>query len=139
MARRMVTQWGMSDRLGPVSYKMTDDDPFLGREIHQNRHFSEHTMEIIDDEVTQILQSASQVALELLKDKREKLESLTKELVEREELDRKDIEAIIGPSVHTEKDLERRAQELASQQAIISNGVAGEKHPDTDPAKDEVK
>ena len=44
MARRMVMNWGMSDRLGPVSYKISDEDPFLGREMHQQRQFSEHTM-----------------------------------------------------------------------------------------------
>ncbi|MEZ6095744.1 MAG: ATP-dependent zinc metalloprotease FtsH [Pirellulaceae bacterium] len=100
MARRMVTQWGMSERLGPVSFKMTDEDPFLGREIHQNRHFSEHTMEIIDDEVTQILNVAAKGALELLREKREKLETLTRALVREEELDRHAIEELIGPSVH---------------------------------------
>ncbi len=103
MARRMVTQWGMSQRLGPVSYKITDEDPFLGREIHQSRQFSEHTMEIIDDEVAKILRSASQGAVELLEEKRLQLDLLTKALVEREELDRHEIEALIGPSAHADK------------------------------------
>jgi hypothetical protein len=47
----MVMNWGMSKRLGPVSYKLADEDPFLGRELHQHRQFSEHTMEQIDQEV----------------------------------------------------------------------------------------
>jgi hypothetical protein len=51
----MVMNWGMSERLGPVSYKLADDDPFLGREMHQQRHFSESTMETIDQEVARIL------------------------------------------------------------------------------------
>ena len=55
LARRMVTKWGMSERLGPVSYKLSDEDPFLGREIHQQRQFSEHTLQIIDDEVARDL------------------------------------------------------------------------------------
>lgn len=103
LARRMVTQWGMSERLGPVCYKMTDEDPFLGREIHQNRHFSEHTMETIDDEVAKILQVASQSAFNLLKSKQEQLELLTRALVKNEELDQKEIEALIGPSVHPKR------------------------------------
>jgi cell division protease FtsH len=100
MARRMVTHWGMSNRLGPVSYKMTDEDPFLGREIHQNRQFSEHTMEVIDEEVTKILQSASAAAVELLEQRRVDLDKIAEGLVKREELDRGDIAELIGPSVH---------------------------------------
>ncbi len=100
MARRMVTHWGMSQRMGPVSYKTTDEDPFLGREMHKSRQFSEHTMEMIDDEVTKILQESAQKAFNLLNDRRQQLESLSEKLVEEEELDRHQIAAIIGPSVH---------------------------------------
>jgi len=55
VARRMVTHWGMSPKLGPVSYKTSDEDPFLGREIHQQKKFSEHTQELIDGEVARVL------------------------------------------------------------------------------------
>ncbi len=103
MARRMVTHWGMSPRLGPVSYKMTDDDPFLGREMHKSRLFSEHTMEVIDEEVVKILQDASQKSISLLEDRKQQLEDLTAKLVEQEELDRHEIAEIIGPSVHQDK------------------------------------
>lgn len=102
MARRMVTHWGMSEKLGPVSYKMTDEDPFLGREIHQNRQFSEHTMVSIDEEVHLILQKAAADAQALLKDKQEHLQNITDGLLEKEELDRKEIEALIGASVHAD-------------------------------------
>ena len=101
IARRMVTHWGMSGRLGPVSFKMSDEDPFLGREIHKNRQFSEHTMELIDDEVTNILQTAAKAAYRLLADRREALDRLAEQLVKSEELDRKVLETILGPSVHT--------------------------------------
>jgi cell division protease FtsH len=100
MARRMVTHWGMSERLGPVSYKMADDDPFLGREIHQQRQFSEHTMEMIDAEVAAILHEASDRALSLLTEHRDRLEALTQALLEREELNEQEIADLIGPSVH---------------------------------------
>jgi cell division protease FtsH len=96
----MVTEWGMSQRLGPVSYKMTEEDPFLGREMHQSRQFSEHTMEVIDEEVTKILQAAAVTALELLDRRRADLDRLAGELVKREELDRRDIRELIGASVH---------------------------------------
>jgi cell division protease FtsH len=100
LARRMVTQWGMSDRLGPVSYKLSDEDPFLGREIHQQRQFSEHTMEVIDEEVTRLLHAAAQRAGELLTKNRDKLETITRELLVQEELTEETIAQLIGPSVH---------------------------------------
>ena len=66
-----MTHWGMSERLGPVSYKISDEDPFLGREIHRQRLFSEHTMELIDEEVARILHVAAQDAEKLLVDHRD--------------------------------------------------------------------
>ena len=104
IARRMVTKWGMSETLGPVSYKLSDDDPFLGREMHQQRQFSEATMEKIDAEVASILHGASQNALEVLKQNRDKLDSLTQALIEEEELSEKQIAELIGPSVHADKE-----------------------------------
>ena len=100
VARRMVTHWGMSAKLGPVSYKSSDDDPFLGREIHQQRQFSEHTQELIDDEVSRILAQASDRAFQLLKDRRQELESIKDGLIAREELNEREIEALIGQSIH---------------------------------------
>ena len=100
MARRMVTRWGMSEKLGPVNYKLSDEDPFLGREIHAQRQFSEHTMELIDEEVSRFLHRASQRAGEFLVEYRQQLEIVTRELLEREELSEMDLIEIIGPSVH---------------------------------------
>lgn len=100
LARRMVTHWGMSPKLGPVSYKTADDDPFLGREIHQQRQFSEHTQELIDAEVASILHAADQRAFQILEDRKELLEGLKDGLLNKEELDENEIEGVLGPSVH---------------------------------------
>src|SRR3954470_8949757 len=100
MARRMVMNWGMSDRLGPVSYKLSDEDPFLGREIHQQRQFSEHTMEMIDGEVARILREASEQAQKKLKAQQPQLEKIARALLEHEELDENQITGLIGPSIH---------------------------------------
>lgn len=104
MARRMVTHWGMSKKLGPVSYKMSDEDPFLGGQMHKSRQFSEHTMEVIDEEVHEILDAASKKALDLLKEQKDGLVAVAKSLIENEELDRHQIGDLIGPSVHKEKE-----------------------------------
>ena len=92
---------GMSSRLGPVSYKMSDDDPFLGRELHQQRQFSENTMELIDQEVSQILRSAADQAYELLQNRRQDLESLSQALLEQEELTTDEITQRIGASAQS--------------------------------------
>ncbi len=101
IARRMVTSWGMSKQIGPVAFKMSDDDPFLGREMHQQRLFSEHTMERIDEEIGRILREAAERANKVLTDNRDKLEKLSAKLVEKEELDDEDITLVLGPSVQS--------------------------------------
>jgi cell division protease FtsH len=90
----------MSDKLGPVSYKMSDEDPFMGREIQKPRSFSEHTMEVIDEEVLRILTEAQLAANKLLTERREELQAITDGLMKNEELDRYEIADLIGQSVH---------------------------------------
>ncbi len=103
MARRMVTHWGMSERLGPVSYKMSEEDPFLGKEIHEHRQFSEHTMEIIDEEVGRILHDSAERAEKLLTEKRSDLNAIAEALVSEEEIDEDRITELIGQSIHEEE------------------------------------
>ncbi|TWU26688.1 ATP-dependent zinc metalloprotease FtsH [Novipirellula galeiformis] len=99
IARRMVTHWGMSPKVGPVSYKTSDEDPFLGREIHQARHFSEHTQELVDEEVARILLEADQKAEQLLREHRGELETITRSLLEHEELGEAELTELIGMSI----------------------------------------
>lgn len=103
MTRRMVMNWGMSEKLGPVCYKVTDEDPFLGREMHQQRQFSEHTMEVIDEEVVKILRDAASRAEAMLIEKKDLLISLEKALLSQEELDSTKIAEVLGPSIHSLK------------------------------------
>ena len=126
MARRMVTHWGMSERLGPVSYKTSDEDPFLGREIHQQRHFSEHTMEIIDSEVTAILQNASEAAYALLKEHDVDLKNLAETLLTEEELDEPSIAKILGPSVHSIKQRSKTDEETKTVIPPVSQPTSGD-------------
>ena len=132
LARRMVMNWGMSAKIGPVSYKVTGDDPFLGREINQQRQFSEHTMETIDEEVVSILSQASQRATQLLEEKREELRELTQALINSEELDRFAIEKVIGPSVHKPMAIEENSEtaEAESEQSTTNENVASDLSPE---------
>ena len=100
LARRMVTHWGMSERLGPVSYRTGEEHPFLGRDISEPRDFSEHTAQVIDEEVARILHSAAERASQLLGEHREKLDAVANALEENEVLDEFEVEQLIGPSAN---------------------------------------
>lgn len=97
IARQMVTQFGMSDRLGPVAYRAGEDHVFLGKELHEARDFSDGTAHVIDEEIQRIIRDAEERAYRLLADNRDQLELLTSALLEREELDRDDVEKLLGP------------------------------------------
>ena len=92
----MVTQWGMSERVGPVFFRASEEHPFLGREMSEPRDHSEHTAQIIDEEVARILREADERAYHLLEEHRDELERLTEALIEREVLTVAEIEELIG-------------------------------------------
>ncbi|MBU6275924.1 MAG: ATP-dependent zinc metalloprotease FtsH [Planctomycetes bacterium] len=98
LARRMVAHWGMSEKVGPVACHVSDEHPFLGRDVYEQREFSEHTARIIDDEVSRILHDAAERASRLLSENRAKLDALAGELEEREMLDDTEVVAIVGPA-----------------------------------------
>ena len=95
IARAMVTQFGMSDKLGPVHYRAGDDHVFLGKEIVEQRDFSEGTARIIDEEVQRILRGAEDRALELIGRNREDLDAIANALLASEELDREAFEKLL--------------------------------------------
>jgi cell division protease FtsH len=99
LARRMVAHWGMSNRVGPVACHGSQEHPFLGRDVYEQREFSEHTAQIIDEEVSRILNDAADRATELLTENRGKLDTLASELESREMLDEDEVVGVIGPAV----------------------------------------
>ncbi|MEC9091171.1 MAG: cell division protein FtsH, partial [Planctomycetota bacterium] len=131
--RHMVMDWGMSKKIGPVSFKTGEDDPFLGREIQQQRNFSEHTMEIIDEEVSHIIEEAMLRAKDLLNQHRGLLDQLTKQLVEREELDNDEIRKILGPSAQETRPDWVAAFDIAQTPNSETNGSVSESNlPETE-------
>lgn len=96
LVRRMVGHWGMSDVIGPVAFRHGEDHPFLGKEIHESREYSEETAHVIDQEVQRILTNASDRAFKILNDQREQLDTLAKSLLEKETLGQEDLTEIIG-------------------------------------------
>jgi cell division protease FtsH len=95
LARHMVTHWGMSEKIGPVAFHRGEEHIFLGREMAQQRDFSEHTAEVIDDEVSQLLKHREVEIAQLLKSNRTLLEAVAKALLEKETLEFDEIRALI--------------------------------------------
>lgn len=96
LARYMVTHWGMSDRIGPMSLRIGEEHVFLGKEIQQARDFSEGMAQVVDEETRRLLVEAEQRATELLRQHRAELDRLVGELLQKEELSRAEIEEILG-------------------------------------------
>jgi len=96
LARRMVCVWGMSEKLGPLTYGKKEEQIFLGREIAQHRDFSEATAIQIDDEVKRIVSENHDRVRQLLATNREKLTLLAETLLERESLDTDEIDALVN-------------------------------------------
>jgi cell division protease FtsH len=96
LARKMVCEWGMSEKLGPLTFGKKEEQIFLGREIAQHRDYSEDTAVMIDQEVRSIVMKNYERALKLLKGNLDLLHRLAKELLDREVLDNNEIEKIIN-------------------------------------------
>jgi cell division protease FtsH len=99
LARRMVCEWGMSDSLGPVKFSAPSEEPFLGMELGQRTEYSEETARAIDNEVRRILTEAYERARAVLRANMDALHRMADALLEREVLDSREIDEIVGASV----------------------------------------
>ena len=97
LARAMVARWGMSEDVGPMDVRESDEHPFLGREIAQPRVISETTARAVDEAVRQLLTAAEETASETIRRNRPSFETLVAALEGRETLDQAAIEACLGP------------------------------------------
>lgn len=98
LARSMIVNWGMSERLGPVAFRNAESHPFLGREMTTDvREYSEETARIIDEEIVRVMREADEVAKNLIVEKRDLFDKLTDALVAEEELEYDRIVEILGP------------------------------------------
>jgi len=96
LARKMVCDYGMNEGLGPLTFGKSEEQIFLGREISQHRDYSELTAQKIDDEVRNIVTNAYEKTSTLIKDNVDTLHTMAKALLEKETLDSKDIDKIMG-------------------------------------------
>ena len=98
LARAMVARWGMSEEIGPVDLRESEEHPFLGREIAQPRRYSEHSAEAVDHAVQTLLQQAEDRARTVIREHSAELERLVRLLKEKESLHREQIENCLGPA-----------------------------------------
>jgi len=95
LARKMVTEWGMSDKLGPLTFGKKDEQIFIGREIARHKDYSEKTAVDIDEEVKRIVIGAYNISKKLLTENQDLLEALARALLEKETMDGAEIDALI--------------------------------------------
>ncbi len=95
-ARKMVCVWGMGDKLGPLQYGQKEEPIFIGKEIARHKDYSEKTAEMIDEEIREIVEDAYSTAWEILTKNKTNLNKLAMVLLDKEVLDRKEIEDILN-------------------------------------------
>lgn len=113
IARRMVTEWGMSEKLGPVVFGKNEEQVFLGRDLGHVRNYSEEIASLIDSEVKGLIDECYRKTKELLSENRETLDRMVEALLEKETLNREEIDLIFEGK--TIADLKKRDAELANK------------------------
>ncbi len=124
LARKMVCEWGMSEKMGPLTFGKKEEQIFLGREFAQHRDYSEGTAIMIDEEVKNIVTGAHDRATEIIKENIEKLHLLAKSLLEREVLDGDEIDSVMKGEVLPAIEKEDAEPEEGDSQPEQQNGPA---------------
>jgi cell division protease FtsH len=127
LARKMVCEWGMSDKLGPLAFGKQEEQIFLGREISQRRDYSEHTAELIDAEVRRVVDEAYQRGRQLMEENIETLHRLARALLDYETLD--------GPEIDQLMRGEDLSREKPSQTRLRTPDEAGLDRPESEKDK----
>ncbi|MDH4069083.1 MAG: ATP-dependent zinc metalloprotease FtsH [Ignavibacteria bacterium] len=123
LARKMVCEWGMSDRLGPLTYGQKDEEVFLGKQISRHKNYSEETAVAIDEEIKSIVSSCMNRADTILKENMDVLHRLAAALLEREILDATEIDLIIkGESLPPPANGQEEEQEKKPSDGTLAAG-----------------
>lgn len=143
MARKMVCEWGMSEKMGPLTYGTKEEQVFLGKDFSSQKNFSDQTAKLIDQEVKTLVMGGYTRATELLTQNRDKLEEMAQALLEHETLNAKEIQNILngkdisdnedsGPTQNLKKDetpTEKIKPKSDSEEGLLGGGM-----PDPSPA-----
>lgn len=137
-ARAMVTQYGFSERLGPVQYGGGNDEVFLGRDYGHTQNYSEETAAIIDEEVKVLINKAYDECVKLLKEHNDKLNELGEYLIEYEKIDGDDFEKLMKGELEYEKPSDRKKKEESSANDT-EEAKSEEKEPEKDSSSESEK
>ncbi|NCT55191.1 ATP-dependent zinc metalloprotease FtsH [Candidatus Falkowbacteria bacterium] len=96
LARQLITDYGMSENLGPRTYGAKEEMIFLGREIHEQRDYSEKVAEKIDEEISSLIKKGGEMAREIIVSQKEALEKVTNALLEKETIEKNEFELLVG-------------------------------------------
>lgn len=96
LARGLVTRFGMSEKIGPVVLDEKDEMVFLGRELAAERNYSEETAQVVDSEIKRLLENARKAAMDVLTERKAKLDEIAAILIERETIEREEFETLVG-------------------------------------------
>jgi cell division protease FtsH len=141
LARKMVCEWGMSEKIGPLSFAKGDEMVFLGKEIAQKHDYSEQTAKDIDSEVHVIISEAHNIAMQILTDKRDALERVAQALLDYETISSEELLARVEDRDMARKpppkkrlvSLEERAREMRE------NALEAEPIPEAEPVDDDAE
>ena len=121
-ARKMVMQYGMSDKLGYVTFTAEDHEVFLGRDFSQGRNYSESVAAVIDEEIKRIIDECYNRCEKLLNDNRDKLDNVANALVEHEKLDAAEFEEVFeNGSLNAEKSADNSVEENTEENKTENN------------------
>ncbi|KWW98876.1 ATP-dependent zinc metalloprotease FtsH [Carbonactinospora thermoautotrophica] len=154
LARAMVTQYGMTERLGAIRFGQDHSEPFLGREMAHQRDYSEEIAAIVDEEVKKLIDAAHEEAFEILVENRDVLDNMVLALLEKETLNKEEIAEIFAPvkkrpqrppwTGSTRRRPSSRGpvmtpKELALANGSASHGPAGDGHKTADGARPQTR
>jgi cell division protease FtsH len=128
MARRMITEYGFSDKLGPLRYSENEEEVFLGHSVTQRKNVSDATAKIIDDEIRRLIDDAEIVARKVLEEHREDLNLIANALLEYETLTGDEVKALLrGETIVRRDDDDEELRERGHRSSVPSSGKAKDK------------
>ncbi|MEO5375394.1 MAG: ATP-dependent zinc metalloprotease FtsH [Alphaproteobacteria bacterium] len=128
-ARRMVTEWGMSDKLGPLAYASADQEVFLGHSVTQHKNISDETARQVDEEVRKIIEGAYGRARDILTRHRDQLETLAKGLIDLETLSGDEITTLLAGGQVIRNDADDAPRDNGRRASVPTSGPAAGRTP----------
>ena len=122
LSRRMVTEWGMSDKLGPLKFGGNEEEVFLGHSVAQRKNISERTAQMIDEEIRVLVDEAEATARRILSDNLDQLHLLAKALLEYETLTGEEIKALLRGETITRREDEPPSSDRGTASPIPTSG-----------------